>query len=60
MAILALTVSLKDMRDRLGRMVIGTNRAGEPVTCDDLGCGGALTVLMKGSGTPHLLTFITN
>ena len=58
MAILALTVSLRDMRDRLGRMVIGTNRAGEPVTCDDLGCGGALTVLMKGPGTPHLLTLL--
>ena len=28
-------------------MVIGTNKSGEPVTCDDLGCGGALTVLMK-------------
>ena len=48
MAILALTDSLRDMRDRLGKMVIGTSRNGEPITCDDLGCGGALTVLMKG------------
>ncbi len=44
MAVLALTTSLQDMRDRLGRMVVGTSRAGEPVTTDDLGVGGALTV----------------
>ena len=47
MAILALTDSLADMRQRLGRMVIGLNKSGKPVTADDLGCGGALTVLMK-------------
>ena len=41
---LALTTSLQDMRDRLGRMVVGTSRAGDPVTTDDLGVGGALTV----------------
>ncbi len=55
MAILALTTSLADMRERLGRMVIGTNRAGEPITADDLGAGGALTVLMKDAITPTLL-----
>ncbi len=43
MAVLALTSSLQDMRDRLGRMVVGTSRAGDPVTTDDLGVGGALT-----------------
>ena len=47
MAILAVTTSLRDMRERLGRIVIGSSRAGEPVTADDLGVGGALTVLMK-------------
>ncbi len=55
MAILALTTSLADMRERLGRMVIGTNRAGEPITADDLGTGGALTVLMKDAITPTLM-----
>jgi len=55
MAILALTTSLADMRDRLGRMVIGTNRAGEAVTADDLGVGGALTVLMKDAIKPNLM-----
>ncbi len=55
MAILALTTSLEDMRERLGNMVIGTSKAGEPITADDLGCGGALTVLMKDAIMPNLL-----
>lgn len=55
MAILALTTSLDDMRERLGRMVIGSNRKGEPITADDLGVGGALTVLMKDAIMPNLM-----
>lgn len=43
--------SLADMRERLGRIVIGSSRAGQPVTADDLGVGGALTVLMRVGGT---------
>jgi formyltetrahydrofolate synthetase len=58
MAILALTTDLKDMRERLGRMVFGTNRAGEPITADDLGVGGALTVLMKDTIMPNLMQTI--
>jgi hypothetical protein len=37
MAILALTTSLQDMRERLGRLTIGFSKTGEPITCDDLG-----------------------
>jgi formyltetrahydrofolate synthetase len=55
MAILALTTSLNDMRERLGRIVIGSNRSGEPVTADDLGVGGALAVLMKDAIQPNLM-----
>ncbi len=55
MAILALTTSLADMRERLGTMVIGTSRAGEAITADDLGAGGALTVLMKDAILPNLM-----
>eukprot|EP00297_Palpitomonas_bilix_P004383 CAMPEP_0113914352 /NCGR_PEP_ID=MMETSP0780_2-20120614/30314_1 /TAXON_ID=652834 /ORGANISM="Palpitomonas bilix" /LENGTH=693 /DNA_ID=CAMNT_0000912171 /DNA_START=48 /DNA_END=2129 /DNA_ORIENTATION=- /assembly_acc=CAM_ASM_000599 len=55
MAVLALSKDLKDMRERLGRMVIGSSRAGQPVTCDDLGVGGALTVLMKDAIKPTLM-----
>ncbi|XP_010529904.1 PREDICTED: formate--tetrahydrofolate ligase [Tarenaya hassleriana] len=55
MAVLALTTSLADMRERLGKMVIGNSRAGDPVTADDLGVGGALTVLMKDAINPTLM-----
>ncbi|CAN6882660.1 unnamed protein product [Brassica oleracea] len=55
MAVLALTTSLDDMRERLGTMVIGNSRAGEPITADDLGVGGALTVLMKDAIHPTLM-----
>jgi formyltetrahydrofolate synthetase len=58
MAVLALATSLSDMRERLGRMVIGSSRAGEPVTADDLGTGGALTVLMKDTLMPNLMQTI--
>ncbi|RMZ85489.1 hypothetical protein DV737_g724, partial [Chaetothyriales sp. CBS 132003] len=55
MAILALSNSLAEMRERLGSMVIGSSRAGDPVTCDDVGCGGALAVLMKDTIKPNLM-----
>ncbi|CAI7798882.1 unnamed protein product [Closterium sp. NIES-53] len=55
MAVLALTTSLDDLRERLGRMVIGTSRAGDAVTADDLGIGGALTVIMKDAIRPTLM-----
>ena len=55
MAILALTTSLADMRERLGAMVVGTSRAGDAITADDLGTGGALTVLMKDAIHPNLM-----
>ncbi len=55
MAILALTTDLADMRERFGRVVIGTNRAGEAVTAEDLGVAGAMTVLMKDAIKPTLM-----
>lgn len=55
MAILALTTDLADMRDRMGRIVIGTNKAGEAVTAEDLGVAGAMTVLMKDAIKPTLM-----
>jgi formyltetrahydrofolate synthetase len=60
MAILALTTGLADMRERLGRIVIGTSRAGEAVTADDLGVAGALTVLMKDAIMPNLMQTVEN
>jgi formyltetrahydrofolate synthetase len=55
MAILALTTGLADMRERLGRMVFGTNTRGEALTAEDLGVAGALTVLMKDAIMPNLM-----
>ncbi|KAL1958935.1 hypothetical protein VTO42DRAFT_3488 [Malbranchea cinnamomea] len=55
MAILALSNDLADMRERLGRMVVATSKQGEPVTCDDIGVGGALTALMKDAIKPNLM-----
>ncbi len=55
MAILALTSGLEDMRDRLGRIVIGTNKRGEAITAEDIGCAGAMTVLMKDAIMPTLM-----
>jgi formyltetrahydrofolate synthetase len=55
MAILALMTGLGDLRERLGRMMIGTNTSGEPITADDLGVGGALAVLMKDAILPNLM-----
>jgi methylenetetrahydrofolate dehydrogenase (NADP+)/methenyltetrahydrofolate cyclohydrolase/formyltetrahydrofolate synthetase len=55
MAILALTTDLRDMRERMGRIVIGTSKAGEAVTAEDLGVAGAMTVLMKDAIMPNLM-----
>ncbi|KAJ8330975.1 tetrahydrofolate synthase [Batrachochytrium dendrobatidis] len=55
MAVLALTTDMRDMRERLGRMVVASNKSGEPITADDIGCGGALTVLMKDAIKPNLM-----
>lgn len=55
MAILSLTTSLADMRERLGRIVIGMNKQGEPITAEDLGVAGAMAVLMKDAIMPTLM-----
>jgi formyltetrahydrofolate synthetase len=55
MAILALTTGPKDLRQRVGRVVVGLNRAGKPVTLEDLGIAGAVTVLLKDAIMPNLL-----
>lgn len=55
MAILALSNNLADLRERLGRMVVASSRSGDPVTCDDIGAGGALTALLKDAIKPNLM-----
>ncbi len=55
MAILALTTGLADMRERIGRIVVGISRGGQAITAEDLGVAGALTVLMKDTLKPNLM-----
>jgi formate--tetrahydrofolate ligase len=55
MAVLAMASDLHDMRARLGRIVIGMNRSGKPVTAEDLKCAGAMTVLMRDAIKPNLM-----
>ena len=61
MAILALVSghdfksALKDLRERVGRIVIGNNKNRQPVTLEDLGVAGAVTVLMKDALHPNLM-----
>jgi len=55
MAVLALTTGLADLRERLRRMVVGMSRSGRPVTADDIGAAGALTVLLRDAVMPNLL-----
>jgi formate--tetrahydrofolate ligase len=60
MAILALTTSLKDMRERFGRIVIGLTNDKKPVTAEMIGAAGAMTVLMKEAIRPNLLQTLEN
>jgi formate--tetrahydrofolate ligase len=60
MAILALSRSLQDMRDRFGRVVVGYSRSGEPVTAEQLKAAGAMTVIMREAIKPNLLQTLEN
>lgn len=55
MAILGLTTSLRDMRERIGRVVVAYTYDGKPVTTEDLKVAGAMTVLMRDAIKPNLL-----
>jgi len=58
MALLGLATSLKDMRERVGRIVIGTDWDGHPITAEDLGVAGAMAVLLKDALMPNLMQTI--
>jgi formate--tetrahydrofolate ligase len=55
MAILCLATDLADLQARLGRILIGYDMEGKPVTCADLGAAGAMTVLLKDAFQPNLV-----
>ncbi len=60
MAILALTTSLKDMRERIGKMVVAYDKNKNPITAEDLKAAGAATVLMKEAIKPNLMQTLEN
>ncbi|MPS49858.1 formate--tetrahydrofolate ligase [Methylobacillus sp.] len=55
MAVFCLADSLKDLRTRLGRIVVGYTYSGQPVTAQDLKAHGAMTVLLKDAIKPNLV-----
>ena len=55
MAILALTTSLQDMRQRIGKVVIGMDKKGKPVNLERIGVAGAVTVLLRDAIKPTLM-----
>ncbi|MEN6364533.1 MAG: formate--tetrahydrofolate ligase, partial [Rectinema sp.] len=55
MAVLALATSLRDLRDRLGRIVVALDKSGKAITAEDLGVAGAMTILMKDALKPNIL-----
>jgi formyltetrahydrofolate synthetase len=58
MAILAMSTDLKDMRERMGKIVVAHNKAGKPVTTGDLEVAGAMTAWMVEALNPNLLQSI--
>ena len=55
MAVLCLSNSITDLKNKLSNIIIGYNYAGEPVTCGQLNAAGALTALLKDAIKPNLV-----
>ena len=55
MAILCLATDMKDLKERLGKIVVAYNFAGEPVTADELQATGAMAALLKDAIKPNLI-----
>ena len=60
MAALALTTSLQDLRERLGRVVVGYDNDGAPVTAEALQMAGSMTVMLREAVKPNLLQTLEN
>ena len=55
MAILVLSKDYTDLRTRLGRIAIGVSKSNQVVTADDLGCAGAMALLLRNALLPNLV-----
>ena len=60
MAIFCLATSLKDLKRRLGNIIVGYNKEGNPITCHDLKAEGSLTVLLKDALNPNIVQTLEN
>ena len=60
MAILCLAKNLTDLKERFENILVAYNYAGDPVYCKDLGCAGAMTLLMKDAINPNLVQTLEN
>src|SRR4029078_526776 len=60
MAIFALASSLPEMRERFGRIVVGYTKNRTPVTAEDIGGAGAMTVIMRDALKPNLVQTLEN
>jgi formate--tetrahydrofolate ligase len=60
MAIFCLSTSLKDLKERLGKIVVAYTREQKPVLARDLGAHGAMTVLLKDAIKPNLVQTLEN
>ncbi|HEX7994555.1 MAG TPA: formate--tetrahydrofolate ligase [Streptosporangiaceae bacterium] len=60
MATLALSRSLEDLRERLGRIVVGYTTGGEPVTAEQLSTAGSMAVILRDAIKPNLLQTLEN
>ncbi len=60
MAIFCLATSLKDLKRRLGKIIVGYTKEGKPITCHDLKAEGSLTVLLKDALNPNIVQTLEN
>ncbi len=60
MAALALSADLFDLRARMGRIVLGYTKAGDPITAEDIGAAGSMTVILREAIKPNLMQTLEN
>lgn len=60
MAILCLSKDIKDLKSRIGKIIVGYNEQGAPITAHDLKAEGSLTVLLKDAINPNLVQTLEN
>ena len=60
MAALALCTSLQDLRARMGRIVLGYSKDGTPITAEEIGAAGSMTVILREAIKPNLMQTLEN